>query len=155
MKPLPRHLQQAVATLSVTVQELVFEVALCATGMPSELPPKPDSGVEGAWRRNHPTPERNQELRDYMYNQAPTDFLHSLCVQPLRVIGPAFIDRCAIGVAAAAGRSAPEIDRFFGWDGLARYRLKDLRRIVSGKTPRKKYILTEQDQLMLPFRPIT
>ncbi len=113
MKPLPRHLQQAVATLSVTVQELVFEVALCATGMPSELAPKPDSGVEGAWRRNHPTPEDTEILRDYVYNMAEPDF----------------VDRCAIGVAALAGRTAAEMDEFFGWENVARYRLKWLRNL--------------------------
>lgn len=114
MKPLPRHLQQAVATLSVTVQELVFEVALHAVGLPPELPPKPDSGVEGAWRHNQPTPDDNESLRDYLYKSAP-DW---------------FVDRCAIGVAAIAGRTAPEIDEFFGWEGVARYRLQWLRRLV-------------------------
>ena len=111
MKPLPRHLQQAVATLSVTVQELVFEVAMWAVGMPSELPPKPDSGVEGAWQRNHPTPEDTENLRDYIYS----------------IADPSFVDRCAIGVAAIAGRTAAEMDEFFGWENVARYRLKWLR----------------------------
>ena len=151
MKALPRHLQKAVATLSVTVQELVFEVALHASGMPTELPMKPDSGIEGGWRHNHPSPEDNEALREYLYESASSDFLDNLTSKPLRIVGPAFVDRCAIGIAAAAGRSAPEIDRFFGWEGQARYRLKELREIVAGKDGRRRIVLTERDQLKFPF----
>lgn len=114
MKQLPRHLQQAISSLSVTVQELVFEAMLTASGMPAELPIKPDAYVEGAWQHNRATPEDNDALRDYLYNSAE----------------PFFVDRCAIGVAAIAGRTAPEIDEFFGWENVARYRLQWLRRLV-------------------------
>lgn len=113
MKPLPRHLQQAVATLSVTVQDLVFEVALHACGMPPELPAKPDSGHEGAFCRNHPTPDDTERLRDFIYGR-----------------GRDMADRFAIGVAAIAGRTAAEIDEFFGWENVARYKLKWLRALA-------------------------
>jgi hypothetical protein len=102
--------------------------------MPTELPMKPDSGIEGGWRNNHPSPADNEALREYLYESAANDFLNNLKRKPMRIVGPAFVDRCAIGIAAAAGRTASEIDRFFGWEGQARYRLKELREMVKRKS---------------------
>lgn len=113
VKALPKHLQKAVSTQSVTVQELIFEVALHAAGLPPEPPMKPEAWVDGAFRHDHLTPEDRDELRDYVYSQDRR-----------------MIDRYAVGVAVIAGRTAKEIDEFFGWEGLAQSKLQWLRRVI-------------------------
>ena len=63
MWPLARHLRQAVANVSVTIQQLIYAVALHASGMPEEPRMKPDGDTVGGWRRNHPTPDDREILR--------------------------------------------------------------------------------------------
>jgi hypothetical protein len=110
VKPLPRHLRDAVSNVSTTIQELVYAVALHACGLPEEPRPNVDGDTYGAWRRNHPTPEDQDVLRAYVYSLASEDV----------------VDRCAIGVAALAGRSAREIESFFEWQHI-KGRLERLR----------------------------
>lgn len=113
MKQLPRHLRKAISAQSVTVQELIFEVALCAAGMPPELPMKPDAFHEGAFPRDNLRPEDRDEIREYIYT-----------------VDRGMADRYAVGVAVIAGRTAREMDEFFGWEGLAKHKLQWLRRVV-------------------------
>lgn len=115
MKPLPRHLRDAVSNVSTTVQQLIYAVALHACGMPEEPRHNVDGDTYGAWRRNHPTPEDQEALRSFVYSLAPE----------------LVVDRCAIGVAALAGRSAREIASFFGWsDSMAYQRLRWVRKLA-------------------------
>lgn len=113
VKPLPKHLRAQVDALSLTVQQLVYEVALHATGIESDVPLKVDSKIIGGWRRNHQTPQDAEILRSYVYALSST----------------AVVERCAVGIAAIAGRTAREMDAFFEWEGT-KHKLEWLRALA-------------------------
>lgn len=97
---LPPHLQAAINSVSVTVQRLVMEVALYASGMP----PEPRQGVdeERTTRGLGQAPSREdlEKLHAYLYTRAPE----------------VIVDQSAIGIAVLAGHSATQIAEFVGWE---------------------------------------
>lgn len=95
VRPLPKVMQTAIAALSVTVQHLVYAVALHACGMPEEPKTQPD--------------------RQSWQPVARSDDTESLQVYLQGIATPLTAERCALGMAAIAGRTATEMERFYGW----------------------------------------
>jgi hypothetical protein len=70
MKTLPKQLQNAISTVSATIQQLIFDVALHASGLPAE--PARSSAAIHRDRTQHEgkTAARNEQLRQYVEAQA-------------------------------------------------------------------------------------
>ncbi len=115
VRPLPKVLQNAIAAASVTVQRLVYAVALHTSGLPEEPTRQVD---RQSWQ-----PTKRQDDTECLKT-----FLYGIAT-------PLTVERCTLGMAAIAGRTAGDMERFFGWpceDKL--YRLRAAARRHNGPT---------------------
>lgn len=103
---LPKQLQRAVSTVSATVQQLIYEVALWAQGLPAEANRKARTEYEDAAANQRPTEQLAQRLDAFLRFQATLT----------RREGQLNPTDCAIAAAASSGRNTREIADFMGFE---------------------------------------